>query len=66
MKVNLNEMADSASRQVGDRVVYKGGWGTAEPKECTITGVGENNGRLVYDNSLGSWGYANQYYTEDV
>ena len=27
----------------------------------TITGLGEKNGRLVYDTSTGQWGYADQF-----
>lgn len=61
MKVNLQEMAESAGRQVGDWVMFRGAWGTQPPVECKVTGIGEKNGRLVYDNSLGLWGYADQY-----
>ena len=61
MKSNLNEMADSAQRQEGDEVIYRGAWGTQQGVACIITDVGEENGRLVYGNSLGHWGYADQY-----
>lgn len=46
---------------IGQRVLYRGAWGTAKPKMCTITGRGVETGRVVYDNDLGHWGYAYQY-----
>ncbi len=39
---------------LGQRVVYRG-------RECRIVGVGTEAGEIVYDNSLGHWGYESQY-----
>lgn len=46
---------------IGQKVLYRGAWGTNNPRLCTITGKGEKNDRTVYDNDLGHWGYAYQY-----
>lgn len=46
---------------IGQKVLYHGAWGTNLPRPCTITGQGIEAGRVVYDNSLGKWGYAYQY-----
>lgn len=51
--------------QIGDSVFYLGAWGTESAQPCTITAIGEKNGTLVYDNSLGHWGYAYQYQPQD-
>ncbi len=50
-----------ATFKIGDRALYAGAWGLHPPRQCRITGIGENKGRLVYDNNLGHWGYAEQY-----
>lgn len=47
-------VADLPKFVLGQRVVYRG-------QECTITGAGIEAGDLVYDNSLGHWGYEPQY-----
>ena len=47
--------------RIGERVIYKGGWGMDAPVVCKCTGAGMKNGRPVYDNDLGHWGYADQY-----
>lgn len=39
---------------LGQRVVYRG-------EECTIIDAGVEAGEIVYDNSLGRWGYEGQY-----
>ena len=50
---------------VGNRVLYYGAWNTEPGKPCTITKVGNTkNGRPVYGNSLGHWGYENQYVNQ--
>lgn len=46
---------------VGESVIYRGAWGNDDPEPCTITDVGEKNGRTVYGNSLNHWGYSDQY-----
>jgi hypothetical protein len=50
-----------AKFKVGDPVFYRGAWGTEAPRACLITGIGEKNGRVVYDNDLPHWGYEDQY-----
>lgn len=47
--------------KVGDKVAYRGSWGDAVPELVTITGVGEKNGRVIYDTDGGRWGYADQF-----
>ncbi len=46
---------------VGDKALYRGAFGVTFPVPCEIIGIGEKNGRVVYDNDLGRWGYADQY-----
>jgi hypothetical protein len=46
---------------IGQWVRYRGAWGRYTAKPCTITGIGEKNGKTVYDNSLSKWGYEDQY-----
>jgi hypothetical protein len=52
--------------QIGDRVLYRGTFGSASPRMGTIVGNdGEKNNQVVYDVDLGNgdlrWGYANQF-----
>lgn len=47
--------------EVGQKVWYYGNWGNAAPVATTITGVGEKNDQVVYDNDLDHWGYESQY-----
>jgi hypothetical protein len=47
-------------RLVGDRVNYRGGWGSQPAKAATITGIGFKNGRPVYDLDDGHWCYDDQ------
>jgi hypothetical protein len=47
--------------KVGDKVLYSGGFGRQEPVETNIVDVGEKNYRIVYGNTLGHWGYEDQY-----
>lgn len=55
------ELEPESELPVGTLVSYRGGWGNRPPVLCTITGQGEKNGKTVYDNSLGHWGYRDQY-----
>lgn len=54
----------------GDKVWYRGAWGTAEPQRATITGRGASNGNTVYDCRIEGetdplrsdrWGYLHQF-----
>lgn len=47
--------------KIGQKVWYRGGWGNQAPVPTTITGVGEKNDQVVYDNDLSHWGYESQY-----
>ena len=57
----LERMAQAAQRQVGDMAIYRNSWGKGAPTMVRINGIEEKNGRLIYINSLGQWGYTNQY-----
>ena len=46
---------------IGERVIYRGGWGADEPVEVTCIGEGEKNDLPVYDTDNGRWGYAHQF-----
>lgn len=45
---------------IGDKALYSAG-SYYNRAPCTITGFGHKDGRAVYDNSLGAWGYRDQY-----
>lgn len=49
-----------AEFEVGETVVYTGG-SFKQGVVCTITGMDVEAGAVVYDNSLGHWGYGYQY-----
>ncbi len=61
MDLKVIKDVNSLKFKVGDKVFYRGGWGTEAQVSCEITGVGEKNGLVVYDNSLGHWGFVEQY-----
>lgn len=50
--------------EVGQQVMWSGGWGTREPKLATIVDKGEKNDRPVYDLDNGHWAY--EYQLEGV
>ena len=51
--------------KVGDRALYRGGFGGDPAKSCVITAVDRKDGQLVYDCRLANgeehWGYADQF-----
>ena len=49
--------------KIGQRVMWRGSWGTDPAKPATITGKGTKNGRPVYDLDNGHWCYENQLET---
>ena len=46
--------------QIGDQVMWSGGWGTRAPKLATIVDLGEKNDEPVYDLDNGHWAYEDQ------
>lgn len=51
--------------KIGTKVIVSGGFGTEEPKEVTVVGLGEKNGKRVFDyqedgSPYGRWAYFNQ------
>ena len=46
--------------QIGDQVMWSGGWGTRAPKLATIVNLGEKNDEPVYDLDNGHWAYEDQ------
>ena len=53
--------------EVGQQVMWSGGWGTREPKPAKIVDMGEKNNQPVYDLDNGHWAYEYQLQklTED-
>lgn len=47
--------------KIGERTWYRGGWGKETPQLVIITGIGEKNGKTVYDTDNGRWGYESQF-----
>lgn len=46
--------------RVGDRIIYRGAFGTAKPTVATITGLGTKNGQPLVDLDDGHWAYLDQ------
>lgn len=47
--------------KVGDRVIVRGGFGTEPPREVTVEGLDEKNGRPLFDYDNGTrWAYLSQ------
>jgi len=44
----------------GDKVKYRGGFGSGPVEVVTILGIDEKNGRVVYDLDNGHWCYEDQ------
>jgi hypothetical protein len=49
----------------GETVSYRGDFGAGNVEIVTIEGIGEKNGRVVYDLSNGRWCYETQIINED-
>jgi hypothetical protein len=45
---------------IGDQVIWRGGWGTRGPALAKIIDLGEKNGEPVYDLDNGHWAYEHQ------
>ena len=50
--------------EIGQRVIWRGGWGAQAPKEAKIVGTGEKNDQPVYDLDNGHWAY--EYQLENL
>lgn len=50
--------------KIGQRVIWRGGWGTRAPEPAKIVGTGEKNGEAVYDLDNGHWAYEYQLSEE--
>lgn len=56
-----NRKADYSHKfYIGTVVMWRGGFGTDEPKLATIIGHGEKNDKPVYDLDNGHWCYQDQ------
>lgn len=49
-----------ARYQIGDRIVYRGDFGTGPQTSATVTGTGQKNGRSLVDLDNGHWAYTSQ------
>lgn len=50
--------------EIGQEVIWRGGWGREAPKPAKIIDKGEKNGKPVYDLDNGHWAY--EYQLERV
>jgi len=50
--------------EVGQRVLWRGGWGSGAPLPATIIGVGIKNNEPVYDLNNRHWAY--EYQLDDL
>lgn len=46
--------------KVGDQIEHRPGFGMLPPELAVITGLGEKNGRPLYDLANGHWTYEQQ------
>lgn len=46
--------------EVGETVMWRGGWGSHAPKPAKIIGTGDKNEQPVYDLDNGHWAYEDQ------
>lgn len=46
--------------EIGQTVLWRGGWGTQAPIPARIVDLGEKNGTPVYDLANGHWAYEYQ------
>ena len=46
--------------EVGQEVIWRGGWGSRPPLPARIVDKGEKNDRPVYDLDNGHWAYEHQ------
>lgn len=51
--------------QIGDQVMWSGGWGSRAPVPARIFGLGEKNGKPVYDLDNGHWAYEYQLESQN-
>jgi hypothetical protein len=45
---------------IGDQVMWRGGWGVRAPEPAKVVDLGEKNGEPVYDLDNGHWAYEHQ------
>ena len=50
--------------EIGQKVMWSGGWGREAPKLAKVIDTGEKNGKPVYDLDNGHWAY--EYQLEQV
>ena len=50
--------------KVGQKVMWRGAWGTEPPKPAVVVDTGEKNGEPVYDLDNGRWAY--EYQLEEA
>lgn len=51
---------------IGDQVMWRGGWGHNAPAPAKIIDLGEKNGEPVYDLDNGHWAYEYQLQQREV
>ena len=52
--------------ELGQQVIWRGGWGSQPPRPARIVGKGEKNDSPVYDLDNGHWAYEDQLEREEV
>jgi hypothetical protein len=50
--------------EIGQQVMWSGGWGREAPKSAKIIDMGEKNNQPVYDLDNGHWAY--EYQLKEV
>jgi len=52
--------------EIGQEVMWSGGWGREAPKLAKIIDTGEKNGKPVYDLDNGHWAYEYQLKAQEI
>lgn len=68
--VDVQEIAEEGEMEyqyeIGQEVMWSGGWGREAPKPAKIVDVGEKNGKPVYDLDNGHWAYEYQLKAQEI
>lgn len=52
--------------EIGQEVMWSGGWGTRAPQPAKIIDKGDKNGQPVYDLDNGHWAYEYQLKAQEI
>ena len=69
-RVDIQEIVQEGEMEyqyeIGQEVMWSGGWGREAPKLAKIIDTGEKNGKPVYDLDNGHWAYEYQLKAQEI